>query len=276
MLAAALRRAVIDAGVRVHEGSPMLAIEHGDRPRVRTRSGEVTAERVVLTLGSWTPAHVPAARRGLIVVGSDVITTPPVGELLDEIGVEPGLAISDSRLMVDYFHRTHDDRMVLGVGGSSMAFRGRVGAKFHGETRRAAGVRRQLVRLYPQLAATAEEMNWTGPVDRSVSGLPFIHRDGRVLICAGFSGNGVGPSHLAARILASHAVGIDDRYARCGLVAPPDGGFPPEPFRYLGGKLVRLAVARKERTDDRERVSDPVTRWFANLAPAGLVPTEKA
>lgn len=277
-LALALRRAAIDAGVRVYERSPMLSIEHGSQPRVRTTNGDVLADRVVLALGSWTSRHVPAARRALVVIGSDMITTAPIAELLDDMGVERGLAISDSRLLVNYFHRTHDDRMALGIGGTSVGFGGRVGNAFHGETDRADGVRRSLVRLYPQLAQVPVESNWTGPVDRTMSGLPFCHRQGRegnILVAAGFSGNGVGPSHLAGRILASLALDRADAYARCGLVGPPTPGFPPEPFRYVGGKLVRRAIARAERATDCGRTTDPLTHLLANLAPAGLVPTEK-
>jgi glycine/D-amino acid oxidase-like deaminating enzyme len=233
----------------------------------------------VLALGSWTLSQVPAARRALVVVGSDMVTTAPIADVLDDMGVQRGLAISDSRLLVNYFHRTHDDRMALGVGGTSVGFGGRVGGTFHGRTDRADGVRGSLVRLYPRLSVVPVESDWTGPVDRSISGLPFFHRegpDGNVVVGAGFSGNGVGPSYLAGRILASLALDRADAYARCGLVGPPDPGFPPEPLRYLGGKMVRRAVSRKERADDRHEVADPLTRWLANLAPAGLVPTEKA
>jgi glycine/D-amino acid oxidase-like deaminating enzyme len=278
-LALALRRAAIESGVRVYELSPMRSIEHGTRPRVRTPDGDVLADRVVLSLGSWTASHVPVVRRALVVVGSDMVTTAPIAELLDAMGVERGLAISDSRLLVNYFHRTHDDRMALGVGGTSVGFGNRVGGTFHGRTGRADAVRSRLVRLYPRLRVVPVESNWTGPVDRSTSGLPFFHREGRdgnVIVGAGFSGNGVGPSYVAGRILASLALDRTDAYARCGLVGSPDPGFPPEPIRYLGGKLVRRAVSRKEHADDRDKLADPLTRWLANLAPAGLVPTEKA
>jgi glycine/D-amino acid oxidase-like deaminating enzyme len=279
ILAFALRGALIRSGVRVYEHSPIERIEHGHTTRLQTAHGEVRADRVVLALGSWTAAHIQAARRGLIVVGSDIVLTEPIGDLLDEIGVPTGLAISDSRLMVNYFHRTRDDRMALGVGGSSLAFASRVNAKFHGETSRVLSVQRNLTRLYPQLGQVRLAANWTGPVDRSISGLPFIHRqgsDGRVLVCAGFSGNGVGPSFVSGRILASLSLGHDDAYARCALVGQPERGYPPEPVRWVGGQLVRRAVGRKEAADERGVSVGWSTRWLANRAPAGLVPTERA
>jgi hypothetical protein len=118
--------------------------------------------------------------------------------------------------------------------------------------------------------------SWTGPIDRTVDGLPFFSTLVRPdLICgAGFSGNGVGPSFLAGRVLASMALGRADDWARCGLVRPPPRGLPGEPLRYLGGRLVRSAVGRKERAEDAGRRPAKLDRALARLAPAGLVPLQ--
>jgi hypothetical protein len=118
-----------------------------------------------------------------------------------------------------------------------------------------------------------------GPIDRSQVGLPFFSRLGGredILYGLGYSGNGVGPTYLGGRILASLALGLDDEWSRAGLVRDPAGSFPPEPVRYLGGRLVRGAVERKEAAEDRGRRADPATLFLANLAPAGLVPLKKA
>jgi hypothetical protein len=109
-----------------------------------------------------------------------------------------------------------------------------------------------------------------------VDGLPFFCTLGRPdLVCgAGFSGNGVGPSALGGRILASLALGLDDEWAHCGLVRPPPSGLPPEPLRYFGGRVVRGAVARKERAEDAGCAPAMIDRALARLAPAGLVPVD--
>jgi hypothetical protein len=49
---------------------------------------------------------------------------------------------------------------------------------------------------------------------------------------------------------------------------------PPEPFRYLGGRIVRAAVARKERAEDADRNPRRLDLALAGLAPAGLVPLD--
>jgi hypothetical protein len=131
-------------------------------------------------------------------------------------------------------------------------------------------------RTYPQLADLPVVASWTGPIDRTFDGLPFFTPLGRPdLVCGlGFSGNGVGPSVLGGRILASLALGRVDEWSRCGLVRPAPRGFPPEPLRYVGGRIVQLAVARKESAEDSGRTPTLATRGLARLAPAGLVPVD--
>jgi glycine/D-amino acid oxidase-like deaminating enzyme len=133
-----------------------------------------------------------------------------------------------------------------------------------------------LGRLQPALADLALAASWTGPIDRTIDGLPFFTSLGRPdLICGlGYSGNGVAPSLVGAKILASMALGRDDEWSRCGLVRPAPGGLPPEPVRYLGGQFVRAAVARKERAEDAERTPSWIDRRLTSLAPAGLVPID--
>src|SRR6266511_720036 len=120
--------------------------------------------------------------------------------------------------------------------------------------------------------------SWTGPIDRSRNGLPFFgslggHPD--VFFGVGYSGNGVGPSFVGGRILASLALGLDDEWSGCGLVGLHPGGFPPEPVRYAGALGVREAIQRKERVEDRGGRAGPVTRALVRLAPAGLVPAKR-
>ena len=50
---------------------------------------------------------------------------------------------------------------------------------------------------------------------------------------------------------------------------------PPEPVRYLGARLVRAAVARKEAAEDAGREPGRWDAALAGLAPAGLAPVRK-
>ena len=92
------------------------------------------------------------------------------------------------------------------------------------------------------VAGAKMEESWTGPIDRSSNGLPFGQLDGKpgLFFGIGYSGNGVGPSFLGGRILASLALGRDDEWSGCGLVRAAAKRFPGEPIRFLGGSIVRF------------------------------------
>ena len=127
------------------------------------------------------------------------------------------MAISDSRLMVHYYRATRDGRIAFGKGGGRLAFGGRIGAV----AERALAGRRAVVRMrcapiYAWLRRAAIDSNWAGPIDRTLDGMPFFHEVGRadLIAGAGFSGNGVGPSVLGGKILASMALGREDEWSR--------------------------------------------------------------
>jgi putative aminophosphonate oxidoreductase len=274
-LARGLRRVALEQGVRIYERSPMIELGRDVRPEVRTARGAVAADRVVLAMNAWS-AQLREVRNALVVVASDIVLTDPIPDVIFPSGWTEGVCISDSRLMVNYYHPTPDRRLAFGKGGGGLAYGGRIGSAFNGGSQRMNWVAADMRRLYPTLSGVPIADHWVGPIDRSMDGLPFFMALGRPdLICgAGFSGNGVGPSVLGGRILASMALGLDDEWVRCGLVRSPAGGLPPEPLRYLGGRLVRSAVARKERAEDGGDVPAPLDRRLVRLAPPGLVPLD--
>jgi len=237
----------------------------------------VAAGRVVVAMNAWA-ARFAEVRRKIVVVGSDIVATERTRDGLAEIGWNDGLSISDSRLLVHYYRTTDDGRIAFGKGGGALGFGRWVGSRFEGEARRRDLVERAFRRTYPMLNDVRITSSWTGPIDRTRTGLPFFWPLGGrpdVFVGVGYSGNGVGPSYLGGRILASLVLGRDDEWARCGLVRTPAGRFPPEPFRFLGGHVVRDAIARKERAEDDGRRADRLTKALVRLAPAGLVPLDQ-
>ncbi len=277
LLARGLRRAALARGVRIFERSPVVRLERSQPPRLHTAGGAVSADRVVVATGAWA-ARLRELRRSVAVIASDVVATAPAPERLHALGWVDGVCISDSRMLVNYYRTTEDGRVVFGKGGGALAFAGRVGSTFDGPSPRAREVEESFRAIYPALADVPVVASWTGPIDRSLTGLPFFGRLGGrqdVLYGLGYSGNGVGPSLLGGRILASLVLETDDEWAASALAAGPSGRFPPEPVRYLGGLLVRAAVARSERAEDAGRRPGLVVGRLASLAPAGLVPTKR-
>lgn len=267
-----LKRSAEARGVRVHELSPVLRLDL-ESGRLATRSGAtVSSGQVVLATNAWL-AGLPDLRRAIVPLSSDVVATEPIPGPLAESGWRGGEAISDSRLMVHYYRKTADGRVVFGKGGGGLGWLGRVPDGFDRDRGRVESAAAYLRRLVPAASEAALAAGWGGAVDRSFDGLPFFGRltgDAGVVYGAGFSGNGVAPSLLASRILGSMAIGRDDEWSGCALARGAPGEFPPEPFRGVGSRLVRSAVSRTEAKQDRGQEAGRLTRYLASLAPSGF------
>ncbi|CRI57676.1 FAD-dependent oxidoreductase [Pseudomonas sp. CCOS 191] len=249
-----LRRVALQRGVRIHEGTAMTGLEHGAPAQVRTATGTIRADRVVLGLNAWMARAFPQFERSVAIVSSDMVITEPCPELLRQIGLDSGVSVLDSRIFVHYYHNTSDGRLMLGKGGNTFAYGGRMLPVFDQPSPYQPLLRDSLADFFPALAEVPLAASWNGPSDRSVTGLPFFGRldgQGNVFYGFGYSGSGVGPCHMGGQILSSLALGLDNAWTRSPLVKGPLGRFPPEPVRYLGSLMVRNAIRRKERAEDR-------------------------
>lgn len=276
LLARGLRRVALERGVEIYEHSPVVSIDLDHRVRIASRCGQVEAERAVLATNAWI-SRLPNFRRSCVPISSDVVATQPAPTQLSALGWRGNEAVSNSRMMVNYYRPTQDHRVILGRGGGSIAFAGRIDRRFAHSQRHCQEAANDLHTLMPSMANTPISHSWSGPIDRSASGMPWFGRlepTGRLLFGVGFSGNGIAPSLIAGRILASLASDKDDEWASSPLISPSERGFPPEPFRFLGGVLIRSAVKRKESAEDQGKTSRYLDRKLATLAPAGIYEVE--
>jgi glycine/D-amino acid oxidase-like deaminating enzyme len=260
-LALGLRRRLLERGVRIHERSPVRRLGPGV---VETGSGTVRAGATVLAVNSAT-ARFPGFRNALAVASSHIVLTEPVPEVLDELGWTGGEAISDARTLLHYLRTTPDGRIAFGWGGGRMGYGARGDRRLELDPGAAAAATASLVRFFPQLEGRMITHAWGGPIDVSPTHLPIFGSRGGVHHGFGFTGNGVGPSYLGGQILASLALDRRDEWTRLALVEPPRAAFPPEPFRYAGGALIRRALVRKDAAEDAGRRPGAVTRLVAGL-----------
>ena len=271
LLARGLRRVAVERGVRIYERTPMLELDR-EVGRVRTPSGSVRADAVVLALNAWA-TKIPELARAVVAVSSDMVATAPMPDRLKESGWTGGEAISDCRMLVHYYRPTRDGRVAFGRGGGRLAFGGRVNSNFDYNGRQTRELEQELVSLVPAAQGVAITHAWGGPIDRTTDGLPIVGAlpaRAHIVYGTGYSGNGVAPSLTVAKILASSALRRDDEWAASPLNCGVCGTFPPEPIRFVGGLVVRQAVRLKEGREDRGKSVDPVTKAVAGLAPQGF------
>ena len=153
-----------------------------------------------------------------------MVITEPVPDLLEEIGWTGGECITDSRHMIHYFRTTPDGRIAFGWGGGRVVRGARLNGHAEVDRLLAAEVELHLRRFFPQLEGRRVTHAWGGPIDVSPTHLPVIRSVGeRTFAGFGYTGNGVGPSQMVGRALASMALGRSDEHTRAGDRRPAAG-----------------------------------------------------
>jgi len=261
-LAVGLRAKVVEAGVRLHERTPVRRLRADEV--VVTPRGRVRAGAAVLAVNSAT-AGFPGFRLAHAVASSHIVLTEPVPDVLEELGWTGGEPIADGRTLLHYLRTTRDGRIAFGWGGGRMGFGARRLGRLDVDPGAARTARDDLLRFFPQLRGRRITHAWGGPIDVSPTHLPVFGSRGRVHHGFGFTGNGVGPSYLGGEILARLALDRRDHLTRLALVDPERKLMPPEPLRWAGGSLIRFALVRADRAEDAGRAADPATRLVAGL-----------
>jgi glycine/D-amino acid oxidase-like deaminating enzyme len=268
-LAFGLRERLLARGVRIFEDTRVRALRDGTAET--DGGGRVRAPAAVLAMGASSGA-VPALRDRLTVASSHIVVTEPVPDVVAALGWTGGEPITDGRALLHYFRPLPDGRILFGWAGGRIAAGVRPGGRMAVDPEVIALTRRHLERTFPALAGRRVEHAWGGPIDVSPAHVPAVVTlpGGRAFAAFGFTGNGVGPAHLAGRALAALALGRrEDDAARLAFVDPPPASVPPEPLRVAGAAVVRRAIVRKEAAEEAGGRADPVTRAVADL-PARL------
>jgi glycine/D-amino acid oxidase-like deaminating enzyme len=297
-LALGLRERLLAAGVEIYERSPVrhLAGERaldfvragaptksnariGGGVVARTDCGTVRAGAAVVAIGGAAKAPHAPLRDALTVTSSHVVLTEPVPELLEEIGWTGGECITDSRALIDYFRTTPDGRIAFGWGGGRIAMGARLRGRAEIDPDVVAAAAARLYEYFPVLAGAGSGSGrkargrarithaWGGPIDVSPTHIPLVVPlpGSRSFAAAGYTGNGVGPSHMVGRTLASLALDRRDEYSRLPFIDASPQRVPPEPFHWLGGELIRRALTSKEQAELSGRRPHPISSLVSKV-----------
>jgi len=251
-LALGLRAQLIEAGVEVFESSPVHSLRPaGDGVEARTATGSIRARRGVLAIGAAAKGRHGPLRGRLTVASSHIVLTEPVPDVLEEIGWTGGDCITDARALLHYFRTTPDGRIAFGWGGGRIGFGARTGGRSELDPAVIAAAAEDLHRYFPALRGRRLTHAWGGPIDASPTHLPTIQTIAphRAWVAAGYTGNGVGPTNMVGRTLASLALDREDDHTNLPFVNAKTPRVPPEPFHWIGGESIRLGILAKERAE---------------------------
>jgi len=196
-------RAVVSLGSTIYEQSPVLRIEHGDRPKVITAGGSVTADMVVLAGNAYH--FIERKLRGsMFPVNSFIIATQVLTDEQANAINPMDLAVCDPNFVLEYFRLSADKRLLFG---------GR--CNYFGSDPEV--IKRKLVpkmsRIFPQLATVEIDYAWGGMIGVPFNRVPQLGKiSSNVFYSQGYSGHGVNVTHLAGQIMAEAVAGTFERF----------------------------------------------------------------
>ena len=234
-LARELRRVLLERGVRIFEGTPMVRVEAG-RPAAGRHAGRPLSAPATSCsrTGAWA-ARERHFRRAFAVCTDFMVVTEPIPELIEQIGWTSHMGVADLREMLYYLRRTDDDRIAIGGGAMGIVYDARIGGRVLTSPRLARGAAHGLTWLFPQLEGVRFDAAWSGPMDITGPALPFFEsRAGRQRARRPRLLRPRPDAHAgsAARSWPRWCCGADDEWSRMPVVGPPLTQLPPEPLRW--------------------------------------------
>lgn len=245
-----MKEVVEQQGVSIYEGTPVEAIDTGDRVRLQTPTGEVRADRAVLATNAYTHL-LPLLKTKQAPAFTHIILTEPLGdEHFERIGWQNRQGLEDARNMIHYFRLTADNRLLLGGSDVKIPFGNKMDLDRDEEV--FTRLEEDLRFLFPQLADLDIEHRWGGPVSVTLDMAPALGEveGGRLLYSVGCTGHGVSLTHLNGKTLAELILGKESERTEAFFVnrwVPP---WPPEPLRFAATQTVRGALRFQDRLTD--------------------------
>jgi len=198
-----LARVIEQAGGRVHEHSPVTAIDENPGGGFVLRTAEeatVRAAQVVVAGGAYLNTLLPALTGARLPIATYVIATEPLPAELRPI--QTPAAIYDNRFAFDYYRMLSDHRLLWG---------GRISIQEREPERIAELLRADMLKVFPQLAKVRIEHAWGGLMSYARHKMPQVGRLAPGLWFAqAFGGHGVAPTTAAGEWLADAISGRSD------------------------------------------------------------------
>ncbi len=195
-------------GARLYENTLALNIASGDRVKITTASGTVTANTVILCgnayMQAFTPKLAPKISKYILPATSYVIATEPLSDEMAANVMPRNYAVCDQRTALDYFRMSADNRMLFGgvSNYNATAPRSITGT-----------MRRKMLKVFPQLADAKIDYYWGGRLGISFRRIPQIGQiTPNIYYAQAYSGHGVAPTHMSGRLLSEAVMGHRDRF----------------------------------------------------------------
>lgn len=192
-LAIGMARAATAAGALLFEHSRATQL---DGTVLHTARGRVTCDTVLLCGNGYMEGLDEQVDRHVMPINNFILTTAP---LPDTAILRGDHAAADSRFVVNYWRKTVDNRLLFGGGENYTPWFPKDIAGF---------VRRNMLKIYPQLANIEITHAWGGTLAITMTRAPFVRQlSPNVFVSAGYSGQGVALAPYFGKLLARAVTG---------------------------------------------------------------------
>jgi len=254
-LAWGLRRACLEAGVRIYEHTPARSLaDAGAGLLLTTPYGSVRAGQVALGTGAFRPLLRRIGNFVIPVYDYVLVTEPLSAAQLASLGWKDRRGAADLGNQFHYFRLTRDNRILW--GGYEQDWRPATFATLAGH----------FFATFPQLEGVSFTHAWGGVIDTCSRFCAFFGtaRRGKLAYAAGYTGLGVGATRFGAQVMLDLLEKADTERTRLALVRTKPVPFPPEPLRSAVVQLTRSSLARADRNEGRRDL------WLRLLDRLGL------
>jgi glycine/D-amino acid oxidase-like deaminating enzyme len=230
-------RAATAAGACIHGGSPALALERvGQRWKLSTPCGAVTASHAVLCTNGYTDRLWPGLAETMIPVLSSVVATEPLTDNLRKMILPGREGVSETRRVLNWFSMDAKGRLVFG---------GRAHQHETNDPQAFGAVMTRLKSTFPILGEPRIEFRWAGYVALTTDHVPHLNELAPNLFAGlGYNGRGVAMSTLTGKLLAERVAG-----ARADEIPLPTTAITPILFHGWRATGIALAVGWKRLQD---------------------------
>jgi len=193
-----LAEAAERAGARLYETTKVTGVRRGPDGRysVQTPRGSLSARQVLLATDAYTTRVFPKLQRRMVIVGSFIVVTQPLGDELAREIIPRGRMVVDTKNIGHYFRLTPDNRLLFGG-------RARFALSNPDSDRKSAKIlERDMLTVFPQLTGTRIEYAWGGHVGFPFDRMPHAGQIDGLYYSIGYSGHGVQMASLMGARMA--------------------------------------------------------------------------
>ncbi|MBI5935718.1 MAG: FAD-dependent oxidoreductase [Chloroflexi bacterium] len=266
-LAWGLRKACLDAGVRIHESTSVTALEREENLIVaRTAHGQVRARRVALATNAFPPLLKRLSHYIVPVYDYALVTEPLSAAQRESIGWKNRQGVGDAGNLFHYYRTTADGRVLWGGYDAIYHWNNGFGTQFETDRESFGRLAEHFFETFPQLEGLRFTHGWGGAIDTSSRFSVFwgtAHR-GRVAYALGYTGLGVGASRFGAQVMLDLLDGNDNERTRLQMARSKPLPFPPEPLRSAVVGWTQRDLDQADRNEGRRSL------WLRLLDSMGL------